>query len=34
MRVQLVGTILVFGLVNATIMDRSFAVKAAAPLAP
>lgn len=34
MRVQLVGTILVFGLVNATIMDRSIAVKVAAPLAP
>ena len=34
MRVQLVGTVLVFGLVNGTIMNRSIAVKVAAPLAP
>jgi hypothetical protein len=32
--VQLVGAILVFGLGNGTIMDRSIAVKVAAPLAP
>jgi len=34
MRVQLIGTIVVFALVNATIIDRSIAVKVAAPLAP
>lgn len=34
MRVQLVGTIIVFGLVNGTIADRSISVRVAAPLAP
>jgi hypothetical protein len=34
MRVQLVGVIAVFALVNGTIADRSIAVKPVAPLAP